>query len=569
MSATLNRAKLKVHNEIDSRLTKTYLNLFRELSNSALYRTYSVGEFYVDRKREPDPNKVNVVVRIDVDSGFHLSVPLAQVLSYFGIRSSHFFLTHPARYYKIWKSDVPRLVYELGHEVGLHSDHYYEQLINGIDGLNKLKDDIQSLSDEIGQPIRGMCFHGHPAIDTLGQTNWKLTKDVNSKDLGLEYHDGLKSCYIAPGKKFWEPACDIRMTDYLGWSNEWGWNLYPKLPLKQLKRAKYGEIVHIVLHTKNAFYYWKGWLNKYGEQPLSKPPLIRFWFRAIQTRLRSLKIVRLSLRKSIFYRVFDILAIILAKGLGLIWPKPRTPEPDTSWETAREQIYNLGIKYWRDKLENLDMITPNGVVLEVGSGNGQWLLAFAEDSSRVIGIEPADKIREYSLSKINEYKNFSNRIEVLSAKAESIPLSDASVDAVLCAGVFMFTQQEQALSEMARVLKPGGRLCLTANGLGYFFMYVLNGLRYKSINKMKYGLLGITATLLKWSRGTELPIPKAVSENEMVHRLSRHGLKLLRSQLWIAQDLYPKKHFGQPTNFAFLALKEKSVNKNLKCAYEN
>ena len=80
-------------------------------------------------------------------------------------------------------------------------------------------------------------------------------------------------------------------------------------------------------------------------------------------------------------------------------------------------------------------------MLEVGSGNGQWLLAVAEDAARVIGVEPAEEMREYSLSKIREFPDLAARIEVLDASAEALPLEDASVDVVLCAGVFMFTRQ--------------------------------------------------------------------------------------------------------------------------------
>lgn len=53
-------------------------------------------------------------------------------------------------------------------------------------------------------------------------------------------------------------------------------------------------------------------------------------------------------------------------------------------------------------------------------------------------------------------------IEWLCANAESLPLPDASLDAVTCAfGIRNMTDKAGALAEMHRVLKPGGRfLCL-------------------------------------------------------------------------------------------------------------
>ncbi len=53
-------------------------------------------------------------------------------------------------------------------------------------------------------------------------------------------------------------------------------------------------------------------------------------------------------------------------------------------------------------------------------------------------------------------------IDWLCANGESLPIPDASVDAVTCAfGIRNMTDKVQALSEMHRVLKPGGRfMCL-------------------------------------------------------------------------------------------------------------
>lgn len=47
------------------------------------------------------------------------------------------------------------------------------------------------------------------------------------------------------------------------------------------------------------------------------------------------------------------------------------------------------------------------------------------------------------------------------APAESLPMSDASFDKVLCQfGLMFFADRETALREMARVTRPGGRVCV-------------------------------------------------------------------------------------------------------------
>ena len=111
------------------------------------------------------------------------------------------------------------------------------------------------------------------------------------------------------------------------------------------------------------------------------------------------------------------------------------------------------------------------------------------------------------------------------------------------------------MAEMTRILKPGGRICLTVNGIGYFLMYVRNGVRHADFNKAHYGIRGVVASLLKWTRGSDVPYAKAVNVSEMRRLMSRHGMHLDDVRLWLAQPLYPNEHYGFPTNYAFIGHK--------------
>jgi len=278
-------------------LTNAYSRLLEELADKKKYAVRTVYEHYVVKKGLPDPNRITVVLRIDVDSCFHLAFPLAEWIHYYGLTATHYFLTHPGRYYSLWDSNIPKKIYELGQEVGLHTDHYYEQLVFNKNGLAELKADIIKLGQLVGEPIKGMVYHGHPDIDSLGVTNWDLTAGLASSDLGLEYHDGLKSVYIAPGATSWRPKCDHRISDFMGFPYSWGWNYLPFYPGFMLKLyGRKGKTFHIAFHTKNAFEYWKYWTSKYHEQPIARESLEVFWKK----------------RVLIFYRYF----------IAPIWQKP-------------------------------------------------------------------------------------------------------------------------------------------------------------------------------------------------------------------------------------------------------
>ena len=273
--------------ELDTRLTPCYSNLMKELSNKERYRTYSVAEFYCDCGKQPDPTKINVVLRIDVDFGFHLSIPLAEALNKFGVHASHYFLTFPSRYYSIWDSGIPRRIAELGQEVGLHSDHLFDELTNRTDGLSRLKDDLAKLGEEAGQRIRGVVYHGHHGINALGRTNWELTRDIPAKSLGLDYHEGLKDCYIKPGASFWEPDCDMHISDWMGFSKSWGWNYYSDFPIKFLRKGQPGMVLHLTMHTHSAFEYWKDWKKGMNEYEKYKDAIVKQEFKKAEALINT------------------------------------------------------------------------------------------------------------------------------------------------------------------------------------------------------------------------------------------------------------------------------------------
>lgn len=258
-------------------LTPAYLSVLNELSNTSKYCVRSVYQHYVTHNGVPDDRRATVVLRIDVDNGFHLSLPLALHIHKRGLTASHYFLTHPERYYNLWNSTIPKKIYELGQEVGLHSDHYYEQLVYGVNGLENLRRDINRLSHLIGSPIKGMVYHGHNDMNALGKTNWELTNTITPSYIGLEYNDGLYSCYIKPDSKSWRPKCDYRLSDYMGLPQSWGWNYLPSYPVQKLKaHARPGFVIHIGMHTINAFKYWNYWTPAYQEKMPEKESIISF-----------------------------------------------------------------------------------------------------------------------------------------------------------------------------------------------------------------------------------------------------------------------------------------------------
>ena len=95
-------------------------------------------------------------------------------------------------------------------------------------------------------------------------------------------------------------------------------------------------------------------------------------------------------------------------------------------------------------------------VLELGAGTGKFTPRLLQTGARVIVVEPVQAMLDKLSSALAQ-------VETHQGTAQAIPLPDASVDVVVCAQAFHWFANHEALSEIHRVLKPGGRLGLIWN----------------------------------------------------------------------------------------------------------
>lgn len=107
-----------------------------------------------------------------------------------------------------------------------------------------------------------------------------------------------------------------------------------------------------------------------------------------------------------------------------------------------------------------DVIRLGDAVLDIGSGSGTDALIASRltgESGVVYGLDMTRAMRE-KLQRIVTAKQIGH-VRVLEGNAEQIPLHDASIDVVTSNGVLnLVPDKPAAFREIARVLKPGGRL---------------------------------------------------------------------------------------------------------------
>lgn len=97
-----------------------------------------------------------------------------------------------------------------------------------------------------------------------------------------------------------------------------------------------------------------------------------------------------------------------------------------------------------------------GEVLDVGAGTGANLAHLPGTVRRVIAVEPDPAMARRLQHRAMDHPT---DVEVVVAAAEALPLPDRCVDVVVTTLVLCTVQDPQAaVSELRRVLRPGGRL---------------------------------------------------------------------------------------------------------------
>ncbi len=109
--------------------------------------------------------------------------------------------------------------------------------------------------------------------------------------------------------------------------------------------------------------------------------------------------------------------------------------------------------------EALDWLIPEGTsyVLEIGAGTGILTRLLAERVPNVTAVEPDERMRGVLVAG-------DARVEVLAGHAEELPASTSSYDVVIASSAWHWVDEERAVPEVARVLRPAGRLSLVWSG---------------------------------------------------------------------------------------------------------
>ncbi|MCK5787500.1 MAG: bifunctional demethylmenaquinone methyltransferase/2-methoxy-6-polyprenyl-1,4-benzoquinol methylase UbiE [Chlamydiia bacterium] len=112
---------------------------------------------------------------------------------------------------------------------------------------------------------------------------------------------------------------------------------------------------------------------------------------------------------------------------------------------------------WRKKV--VSIIEKSGAknILDIATGTGDLAIAMSKiNPEKITGLDLSEGMLKIGIEKIKE-KNLSSLIEMIQGDSEDLPFSDNTFDAITVSfGVRNFENLSKGLSEIYRVLKPGG-----------------------------------------------------------------------------------------------------------------
>ncbi len=95
------------------------------------------------------------------------------------------------------------------------------------------------------------------------------------------------------------------------------------------------------------------------------------------------------------------------------------------------------------------------LVVDVGSGTGLSTTIWGERAERVIGIEPNADMRQEAIRKLVDHP-YAAHVEYRAGVAQQTGLPDGCADIVTAAQSFHWMEPTATLSEIVRILRPGG-----------------------------------------------------------------------------------------------------------------
>ncbi|ALM20682.1 2-heptaprenyl-1,4-naphthoquinone methyltransferase [Nonlabens tegetincola] len=200
------------------------------------------------------------------------------------------------------------------------------------------------------------------------------------------------------------------------------------------------------------------------------------------------------------------------------------------------RVISLGLdQKWRDNVVDLVAQSKPDVIMDIATGTGDLVIKMAQktNATKLIGLDISSGMLEIGKIKVSK-EELDDRIEMVLGDSENLKYDDNSIDAITVSyGVRNFEDLEKGLSEILRVLKPGGILVVLETSVPTKFPFKQGYYLYSNLivptlgklfskDKTAYGYLSKSAAQFPHGEAFN-NILKKVGFNEVDNYLQFYG----------------------------------------------
>jgi demethylmenaquinone methyltransferase/2-methoxy-6-polyprenyl-1,4-benzoquinol methylase len=188
-------------------------------------------------------------------------------------------------------------------------------------------------------------------------------------------------------------------------------------------------------------------------------------------------------------------------------PKKITPYKDSSMSKKQQvaqmfdtisneydglnRVISFGIDLkWRNKVVEIVGLQNPDSILDIATGTGDLAINLTKtNAKKIIGLDISEGMLNVGREKIN-LKQLNHTIDMVVGDSENLPFENDSFDAITVAfGVRNFETLEKGLSEILRVLKPGGIFVILETSVptkfpfrqGYFMLHKILSTTHRKV----------------------------------------------------------------------------------------
>jgi demethylmenaquinone methyltransferase/2-methoxy-6-polyprenyl-1,4-benzoquinol methylase len=131
------------------------------------------------------------------------------------------------------------------------------------------------------------------------------------------------------------------------------------------------------------------------------------------------------------------------------------------------RVLSLGLdQRWRRRVVKALQLGEKPRVLDVATGTGDLAIAIANGcpGAEIVGIDPSEKMLAIGRDKLTRAR-LGERVTMVAGDAQALPFKDCEFDAATIAfGIRNVPDRALGLRELARVVRPGGRIAVLELG---------------------------------------------------------------------------------------------------------